>query len=150
MTIFWAHGCSSWLLSVLGDEVDDARDNSWRDSFTMWLYLTAKPSHMGVDVDGLTYPLHRPMIRSCQTRGQGLLPSVILSCRCSGRWRLSWDVKPSGLGELTASVPALLNLTCRKSFLLEDVYLMAESSCRLGVYSWSICCVRWLWDRFST
>jgi hypothetical protein len=33
------------------------------------LYLAAKPSHMGVDVDGLAYPLHRPTIYNCQTRG---------------------------------------------------------------------------------
>jgi hypothetical protein len=25
------------------------------------LYLVAKPSHVGVDVDGLACPLHRPM-----------------------------------------------------------------------------------------
>jgi hypothetical protein len=26
-----------------------------------WLYLAAKPPHVGVDVDGLAYPLHHPM-----------------------------------------------------------------------------------------
>jgi hypothetical protein len=26
-----------------------------------WLYLPAKPSHVGVDVDGLACPLHHPM-----------------------------------------------------------------------------------------
>jgi hypothetical protein len=27
---FWALGCSSWFLNVLGVEVDDAQDGSWR------------------------------------------------------------------------------------------------------------------------
>jgi hypothetical protein len=35
------------------------------------LYLAAKPSHVGVDVDGLAYPLHCP---SCQ-----VLPCPIVS-----------------------------------------------------------------------
>jgi hypothetical protein len=34
-----------------------------------WLYLAAKPSHVGVDVDRLAYPLHRPTVRICQTWG---------------------------------------------------------------------------------
>jgi hypothetical protein len=80
MAFFWALECSSWLSGVLGAEVDDARDNSWRGSFTMRLYLMATPSHMGVDVDGLAYPLHQPTVRSCQMRGQGLLLGVVLSC----------------------------------------------------------------------
>jgi hypothetical protein len=37
------------------------------------LYLAAKPSHVGVDMDGLSCLLHHPMTRSHQTRGQGLL-----------------------------------------------------------------------------
>jgi hypothetical protein len=88
--------CSSGLLSILGAEVDDVQDESWRGSFVKRLYLSAKPSHMGVDVNGLAYPLHRPTAHSCQTRGQGLLPGAALSCRCSGRWHLSGDVKPPG------------------------------------------------------
>jgi hypothetical protein len=28
------------------------------------LYLAAKPSHVGVNVDGLACPLHRPMVCS--------------------------------------------------------------------------------------
>jgi hypothetical protein len=66
MVLFRVPGCSSWLPDVLGAEVDDARDDSWRDSFAMWLYLMGKPSHMGVDVDGLAYPLHCPMVYSCR------------------------------------------------------------------------------------
>jgi hypothetical protein len=27
---------------------------------------------MGVEVDGLTYPLHRPTVHSCQPKGYGL------------------------------------------------------------------------------
>jgi hypothetical protein len=38
-------------------------------------------------------------------------------------------------GELTALVPALLNLTWGKSFLPGDAYPLAVSSWRLGVYS---------------
>jgi hypothetical protein len=38
-----------------------------------WPYLVAMSSHTGVDVDGLAYPLHRPMVHSCQMREQGLL-----------------------------------------------------------------------------
>jgi hypothetical protein len=62
----------------------------------MWLYLTAKPCHVGVDVDGIAYPMHMPTVRNCQTRGHDLLPSAILSCCCSGWWCLSGDVKPLG------------------------------------------------------
>jgi hypothetical protein len=36
--------------------VDDARDDSWRESFAMWLYLTAKPCHVGSMWTGL--PTH--------------------------------------------------------------------------------------------
>jgi hypothetical protein len=88
---------SSWLLDVLGAEVDDTQDESWRGCFMKRLYLPAKPSHIGIDVDGLAYPLHRPMARSWQMRGQGLLPGVVLSYRCSGRWHLLRDVKPPGV-----------------------------------------------------
>jgi hypothetical protein len=111
MAFFLAPGCSSRFLSVLGAEVDDARNGSWRRCFTMWLYLAAKPSHVGVNVDGLAYPLHRPMACNRQTRGQGLLPGVILSHQCSGRWCLSVNVNPTWAwifsGELTAWVPVL-------------------------------------------
>jgi hypothetical protein len=79
MSFFWAPGCSSLLLGVLGAEVDDAWDNSCRGSFTMRLYLTVTPSHVGVDVDRLAYPLHHPTVHSCQMKGQGLLLGAILS-----------------------------------------------------------------------
>jgi hypothetical protein len=57
MGIFWAPGCSSWLPGFLGTEVGVAQYDYWRGSFTAWVYLAAKPSHVGVDVDGLAYPL---------------------------------------------------------------------------------------------
>jgi hypothetical protein len=43
-------------LGILGAQVDDAQDDSWSGCFTMWLYLATKPSHVGVDVDGLACP----------------------------------------------------------------------------------------------
>jgi hypothetical protein len=88
MTFFWALGCFFWLPGILGAEMDDIWDDSWRGSFAMQLYLMAMPSHVGFDVDGLAYPLHRPTVRSCQTRRHGLLPGVVLS--------LQWAVTPFG------------------------------------------------------
>jgi hypothetical protein len=43
------------------------------------LYLAAKPSHMGVNVDGLVCPLHRPTAYNCQLRGQSFLSCAALS-----------------------------------------------------------------------
>jgi hypothetical protein len=51
-------GCSFCLPNILGDEVDDARDDSWRGSFVKRLSLPTS----GVDVVGLACPLHRPMV----------------------------------------------------------------------------------------
>jgi hypothetical protein len=62
----------------------------------VWLYLAAKPSHMGVDADVLAYPLHWPTVCSYHVRGQSLLPGIVLSYHCSGWWRLSGDVKLPG------------------------------------------------------
>jgi hypothetical protein len=93
MSFFLPPGCSFCLSGVLGAEVDGVRDDSWRGHFAVLLYLVAKPYHVGVDVDGLAYPLHRATVRSCQMRRQDLLAGVVLSCRCSGRWRLSGGVK---------------------------------------------------------
>jgi hypothetical protein len=56
MEFFLAPRCSSQFPGVLGSKVDDAWDGSWRRCFTAWLYLAAKPSHVGVDVDGLACP----------------------------------------------------------------------------------------------
>jgi hypothetical protein len=62
----------------------------------MWLYLMGTPSHMGVNVDGLIYPLQHPTACSYQMRGHGLLPGDVWSCRCTGQWHFSGDVKPPG------------------------------------------------------
>jgi hypothetical protein len=65
------------------------------------LYLAAKPSHVGVDMDGLVYPPpppHHPTTCSHQTRGHSLLPGAVLSCRYSGQWCLSGGCEALGLG----------------------------------------------------
>jgi hypothetical protein len=63
-----------WMMSgmVLGDVASRHR-----------LYLAAKPSHVGIDVDRLAYLLHYPTVCSCQTRGQGFLSGVGLSRRAA-------------------------------------------------------------------
>jgi hypothetical protein len=71
--------CSSLLPGFLYAEMDDAQDDSWRGNFMAWLYLVAKPSHTGVDVDRLACPLHHPTVCSCQMRGQSLPPGIVLS-----------------------------------------------------------------------
>jgi hypothetical protein len=42
------------------------------------LYLAAKPSHVRVDVDGLTCPLHHPTAYGCHTRAQSYLSDTVL------------------------------------------------------------------------
>jgi hypothetical protein len=42
-----------------------------------WPYLVSKPSHTGIDVDGLANPLHYPTACSRQSRGQGFLSDAI-------------------------------------------------------------------------
>jgi hypothetical protein len=42
------------------------------------LYLTAKPSNVGVDVDGLSCPLHCPTVYGCQTTAQSSLSGTVL------------------------------------------------------------------------
>jgi hypothetical protein len=44
-----------------GAEVDDAQEGSQRRCFMFCPYLAAKSSHVGVDVNGLAYPLQCPM-----------------------------------------------------------------------------------------
>jgi hypothetical protein len=56
------------LETVLGDGSSRSRH-----------YLAAKPSHMGVDVDGLACPLQRPVAYNRQTRGHGFLLGAALS-----------------------------------------------------------------------
>jgi hypothetical protein len=43
------------------------------------LYLVAKPSHVGADVDGLSCSVHRPMTNSSQRGGLHSLTGVVLS-----------------------------------------------------------------------
>jgi hypothetical protein len=101
MAFFWALRCPSLFPGVLGAEVDDARDGSWRRCFMTLLYLATKPAHVGIDLDGLAYPLHRPMAYDHQMRGHGLLPSwapTTTSC-CTRRLRLPLP-EASGSGML--------------------------------------------------
>jgi hypothetical protein len=89
---------SSGLLSVPGVEVDDARDDSWRRCFVASAYLPTKPSHVGVDVDGLAYPLHHHTTCSHQMRGQGVLSGVALSHHAAvGGGAFPGNVKPLDL-----------------------------------------------------
>jgi hypothetical protein len=60
LAFFLAPRCSSWFPDILGTEVNDARDGSWRCCFVAWLYLADKPYDVGVDVDGLDCPQHHP------------------------------------------------------------------------------------------
>jgi hypothetical protein len=61
-------------------------------------YLTAKSSHVGVDVDGLACPLHHTMICNHQTRGQSFLSGAALSHRAAvGNGAFSGGAKPPGL-----------------------------------------------------
>jgi hypothetical protein len=90
---------SSWHPGVPDVEVDDIRDGSWICCFAVLLYLAAKPTHVGVDVDELACPLHHPMAYGHQTRGQGLLRDDVLSCPVIvvGQWRLSRGCEAPGL-----------------------------------------------------
>jgi hypothetical protein len=61
------------------------------------LYLAAKTSHMGVDVDGLACPLHRPTVYYHQTRGQSFLSDAALSNRAAvGGGAFLGGAKPLG------------------------------------------------------
>jgi hypothetical protein len=64
-----------------------------------WLYLAAKPSHMGADVERLDCFLHHPTVCSRQTEGQSFLTSVAASYHAlmGGGTILGVGVKPPGL-----------------------------------------------------
>jgi hypothetical protein len=63
-----------------------------------WLYLVAKPSHVGVDVDGLACPLHHPTVYSWQMRRHGFLSSAALSHHSTVEGGVFLgDAKPLGL-----------------------------------------------------
>jgi hypothetical protein len=62
-------------------------------------YLAAKPSHVGVDVDGLACPLHCPMACSRQTMGQSFLSGAALSHRAAvGNYAFQGGCEAPGLG----------------------------------------------------
>jgi hypothetical protein len=66
---------SSWFPSA---EVEGARDGSWRRRSFAQIYLAAKPSNVGVNVDGLAYPLHHPTVCGHQMRVQSFLSGAAL------------------------------------------------------------------------
>jgi hypothetical protein len=119
---FWAPGSSSRFPSILGTELDDGLDGSWRRCFLAALYLAGKPAHVGVDVDGLAYPMHCPTTSGCQTIGQGLLLGVVLSPHCSRVVALFRGMQSPRAqifgGMLTVRVPAVLSYRARHSMLL--------------------------------
>jgi hypothetical protein len=50
-----------------------------------WLYLVTKPSYVGVDVDGLSCPLHHPIAYGCRSGVQSswletVLPYLVTKC----------------------------------------------------------------------
>jgi hypothetical protein len=78
------------------------------------LYLAAKPSHVRVNVDGLSCPLHHPMACGYQTRGHVYLSGVVLSHRVAvGGGAFPGCAKPHAWifdGVLIIWVPVLPNL----------------------------------------
>jgi hypothetical protein len=94
------------------------------------IYLVAKPSHVGVDVDRLACPLHHSMAcrrgvrTSCQMR----------SCPVVSQWAIApfrGMQSPKSLifgAVLIVRVPVLSNLTWSKSFLPGDDYPISEPS----------------------
>jgi hypothetical protein len=72
----------AWLSSRLpGVDVVGDRDSSWSCLRFIWLYLAAKPSHLGSDMDGLACSLHRPMVCGWLTWVQSFLIGAALSHR---------------------------------------------------------------------
>jgi hypothetical protein len=81
------------LPGTLGVEVDVAQDDSGRGCFAKRLYMVAKPSHVGVDVDGLACLCFGLRLIAARLGDKAYLPGAALSCRCSRRWCLLEDVK---------------------------------------------------------
>jgi hypothetical protein len=78
--------------------MDGAQDGFLRRHCFTQLYLAAKPSHVGVDVDRLACPLHCPMVCDHQTRGQSFLSGVALSHHAAaGGGPFPRGAKPPGL-----------------------------------------------------
>jgi hypothetical protein len=60
-----------------------------------WVYLAAKPSRVGADVDGLSCPLHHPSTCGRQRRGKHILAGVALYHQAVvGNGALPRDVNP--------------------------------------------------------
>jgi hypothetical protein len=115
---------------VLGDVASQRR-----------LYLAAKPSHVGVDVDGLACPLHRPIVCSSQTKGYGFLSGATLSCHAIvGSGAFPVDAKPTSvdIGWRVDRLGTCLNqiFTRSRLFLPGHAYPMLEPSWHLCVYPW--------------
>jgi hypothetical protein len=88
---------SGWR-AFSGIEVDGAQDSSWRRCCFARLYLAAKPSHVGIDVDRLAYSMHRPMVRGHEMRGQSFMSGASLSHRATvGVCAFLRVAKPPGL-----------------------------------------------------
>jgi hypothetical protein len=141
---------SSWFPST---EVEGARDSSWRHHCFTQLYLAAKPSHMGDDVDWLACSLHCPTVCGHQTRGQSFLSDATMSHHITvGNGAFLGGVKPRVWifdVVLTIWVPVSPNLTWRSSLLLECVYPTSELSWWSCVYPWLSHRVRQRWDGFQ-
>jgi hypothetical protein len=105
------------FLGVPGAKVDDVWDNSWRHCFVVPALLAARPSHVGVHVDGLACPLHCPMSCSLQTRGLNFLSGAVLSRHVAiGGGAFSGDAKLLSL-DIWWSVDRLG--TCVTEFYME-------------------------------
>jgi hypothetical protein len=112
-----------------------------------WLYLIAKPPHVGVDVDRLACPLHRPTVCDHQTRGQSLQSGAALSHHATvGGGAFPGGVKSLGL-DIQWSVDRLgtcvIESYMEKTIFTRARLCMSELSWRLCVYPWLSYFVRW-------
>jgi hypothetical protein len=99
MAFFLAPRSSPMFLGILGTKVGMGLPCVLGDvASRLRLYLAAKRSHVGVNVDGLACPLYCSMACSRQTRGQDLLLGAILSCLYSWRSCLFGGCEAPGIG----------------------------------------------------
>jgi hypothetical protein len=92
-----------------GVDVVGARDSSWSCLHFIWLYLAAKPSHLGSDMDGLACSLHRPMVCGWLTWVQSFLTGAALSHRTAlggGTFLEGANPPPPGAGYLPWCCPS--------------------------------------------